>query len=161
NEDKSTGTVKRRGALEARSTLSVGLTHDLVTHQSGLALEGHVRAQQVLRIAQAFGRTVNHGWDMNGETSGAMQWNWSRGTAGRWDGKLSFSRAELQVAGLNQPLLLDDAGLTYVDGKRTVEIAEAQGFGANWSGQIAEATAAAILSAEAGPQWQFRLQADK
>jgi len=163
SDGKPPGVAKRRSSAETRTTIAVSLTHDFATGQGALALEGRVpHSEQVLRIAQAFGRVLNHGWDMTGEADAALEWSWSARQRGRWNGKLNFSHARLEVAGLNQPLLLEDAALSYKDGLRTAEISKAQGFGANWSGQIAERQDAALTPASiALPQWQFRLQADR
>jgi hypothetical protein len=151
----------RRKAADARSAVSVGLTHDFTRGEGALTLDGHAaKAEQILHIARAFGRPLNRGWELTGDANAALQWNWSAGKRGRWNGKLGFSLAQLQVAGLNQPLLLDEAELDYKDGRRIAEIAKAQGFGANWSGEIAQwQSATAATDAEA--KWQFQLHADK
>jgi uncharacterized protein involved in outer membrane biogenesis len=156
----STAAVKRKAA-DTRSGVSVGLTHDFVAGEGALTLDGHAaKTEQILHIARAFGRPLNRGWELTGEANAALQWNWSAGKRGRWNGKLGFSRAQLQVAGLNQPLLLDEAELDYKDGRRIAEIAKAQGFGASWSGEIAQRqSATAATDAEA--KWQFQLHADK
>jgi hypothetical protein len=154
---------KRKGAADVRSEVDFGLLHDFASGEGGLSIEGHAaHVPQVLRIAQAFGRALNHGWEMTGEANASLQWNWSPGKRGRWNGKLSCSRSRLQVAGLNQPLLLEEATLAYTQGQRTVEIAKAQGFGANWGGEITEAGSASLATAsDADARWQFRLHADK
>jgi len=161
--DHSLAVAKRRSVPEVRNVLSVGLNHDLASGEGGLTIDGRAaRAEQVLRMAHAFGRAMNHGWDLKGEANAALQWTWSSGAGGRWNGRLNLSRAQLQVAGLNQPVMLDDAALNYKDGRRTAEIAKAQGFGANWSGQIGEAadTATTPGTDSGKAQWQFHLQAD-
>ena len=161
-EDKGSAAAKRKNPADARSVLNIGLTHDFAAGDGGLAIDGRTaRSEQVLRMAQAFGRTANHGWEATGEASAAMQWNWSLGRPARWNGKLAAGHAKLQVAGLNQPLLLEDAVLTYKEGRRTAEITRAQGFGANWRGQIAEAAPDSLTSSELDARWQFALQADK
>lgn len=158
-EDR-TAAGKRKSAADTRSAFTVGLTHDFATEEGGLTIEGRIpRAEQVLRMSQAFGRTINHGWEIGGEAGAALQWNWSAGQHAHWNGKLNFSRAQLEIAGLNQPLLLEDAALLYKNGRRTTEIAKAEGFGANWTGEIAEAVP--LPGTEATAQWQFRLRADR
>jgi AsmA-like protein len=160
-EDKGSTASKRKNILEARSMLTISLTHDFSLGEGELAIDGRApQGEQVLRMAQAFGRTVNHGWEAAGEASASLQWNWSPGGPARWNGRLAFGRAQLQVAGLNQPVLLEDAALLYKDGRRTADIAKAQAFGATWRGQITEAPADTPTS-EPGARWQFALQADK
>lgn len=162
-EEKGGAGGKRRGGADIRSTADLGLTYDFASANGGLTVEGRTsRIQQVLRIAQAFGRTLNHGWEAMGEANASLQWDWSPGRGGRWNGRVGFSRAQLQIAGLNQSLQVDDAAMVYDQGRRTVEIAKAQGFGANWRGEIAEGETAALISTgDAEPKWQFRLRADK
>jgi hypothetical protein len=153
---------KRKGA-EARSALSVGLTHDFATGEGALSLDGHAgKSDQILTVARAFGCPLNRGWELTGESNAALQWNWSPGKRGRWNGKLGFSHAQLQVAGLNQPLLLDEAELDYKDGRRIAEITKAQGFGASWNGEIAQAQPLYLAAgSDAETKWQFQLHADK
>jgi hypothetical protein len=153
---------KRKGA-DARSALIVALTHDFATGGGALTLDGHAaKTEQVLMAARAFGRPLNRGWELTGEANAALQWNWSAGKRGRWNGKLGFSHAQLQVAGLNQPLLLDEAELDYKDGRPIVEITKAQGFGASWSGEIAQAQSVyRAADNDVEPKWQFQLHADK
>ena len=155
--EKSSGVAKRR-VTDARSAINVGFTHDFATGEGALTFDGRAaKTEQIFRIAQAFGKPLNRGWDLTGETSAALQWNWALGKQGRWNGRLGFSHAQLQVAGLNQPLLLDDAELDYKDGRRIAEIGKVQAFGANWNGEIAQA----VTAPAAEPKWQFQLHADK
>jgi len=153
--------AKRKNAPDLRSAFTVGLTYDFASGEGGLTIEGRVpHGEQVLRMTTALGRVLNHGWEMSGEASASLQWNWAAGQRGRWNGKLGFSGAQLEIAGLNQPLLLEDVTLLFRNGQRTSEIARAQGFGANWSGEIVEVVARP-QGTEASQQWQFRLRADR
>jgi hypothetical protein len=157
--EKSSGLTKRKVA-DARSAVNVGFTHDFAAGDGALTFDGRAaKTEQVLRIAQTFGKPLNRGWELAGETSAALQWNWSAGKRGRWNGKLGFSHALLQVAGLNQPVLLDDAELDYKDGRRTAEMGRVQAFGANWNGEIAQAQLTAATETE--PKWQFQRHGEK
>ena len=163
--EKSVPPAKRK-APDVRSAVGVGFTHDFSTGDGRLTVDGHAaKAEQILRMAQAIGRPLNRGWDLTGEANAALQWNWSAGRRGRWNGKLGFSHARLQVVGLNQPLLLDDAELDYQDGRRIAEITKVQGFGANWNGEISQLQSGGSVAPAAGPdaepKWQFQLHADK
>jgi hypothetical protein len=68
-----------------------------------------------------------------------------------------MNKARLQVAGLNQPLELNKARLDWNDGLRSASIADLEGFGATWSGQVAEAAAA---DADGSAKWNFQLHAN-
>jgi hypothetical protein len=63
---------------------------------------------------------------------------------------------------LNQPLQLHSARLEWRNGKRFVQIAQAQGFGATWSGSIAEdgITQPEIAQPDDQPLWNAHLHAD-
>jgi len=67
------------------------------------------------------------------------------------------SKGKLQVAGLNQPLQLNKARLEWKDGLRIAGIADLEGFGATWSGQVAEA---ALADGDSNAKWNFRLHAN-
>jgi len=55
------------------------------------------------------GHTLNHGWELSGGVATAMDLNWEQGFLARqWNGTVELKKAELQAAGLNQPLKLDD-----------------------------------------------------
>jgi hypothetical protein len=155
----------KRKASDIRNAVNVGLTHDFSTGDGAITIDGHAaKVEQILHMAQVFGRPLNRGWDLTGETNAALEWNWSAGRHGRWNGRLGFSHAQVQVVGLNQPLLLDDAKLDYKDGRRIAEINKVQGFGANWNGEIAQlqpGTVVATTGSDAEPKWQFQLHADK
>src|SRR5260370_5871035 len=73
-----------------------------------------------------------------------------------WSGQVELNRAAFQVAGLNQPLLLNKARLDWHDGPRSASVTDAEGFGATWSGQLAQAG----LDADGGAKWNFQLHAD-
>jgi hypothetical protein len=91
--------------------------------------------------------------------SGDLDWKWEKGIFrnGRWNGSLNFAKAELQAAGLNQPIELEDARLEWKDGQRSANIVKAEGFGATWSGTAGETR---VSVEEEPPHWQFRLHAD-
>jgi hypothetical protein len=129
--------------------------------KSGLLhVEGHLdQADYFFKTAEAFGKTLNHGWELNGGVGSALDWSWEQGIFrnGRWNGSINFSKAELQAAGLNQPIELEDARLEWKDGRRLATIVKAAGFGATWSGTVGEDRLA--IDGEL-PNWQFRLHAD-
>jgi len=151
--------ARKHALAEIRNGGEIGFVHDFDTHAGGVSIGGRVdRLEDVLKMAAAFGRQLNHGWELNGAANAALRWEWKDAhLRGRWNGKIGVTKARLQVAGLNQPLQLDDAQLEWHDGKRAAEIAKAEGFGAGWSGEIAEADAAA---ADTDAKWKFHLHAD-
>ena len=132
---------------------------DFIAGKGSLRVTGKLDdASDFFKTAAAFGRTLNRGWEISGGTSGSITREWDHGVAnGRWSGSLTFTRAQLQAAGLNLPLKLEDARIEWKNGHRTATIAHASVFGATWSGSINDAPP---LDDSAGNHWKFQLHAD-
>jgi len=132
---------------------------DFIAGKGSLRINGKLEdANDFFKVAAAFGRTINRGWEITGGTAGSVTREWDHGVAnGRWSGSLTFTRAQLQAAGLNLPLKLEDARLEWKNGHRNATIARASAFGATWSGSVNNAPA---LDDSAGNNWKFQLHAD-
>ena len=153
----------RRSSNESRGSVNVDFAHDFELHAGHISINGHVeRMEDVLRAAEAFGRSLNHGWEVTGPASAALRWEWNGATARRWNGRVDVSNAELQAAGLNQPLEMNKTSLSWKDGVRTASIADVDGFGANWSGSISQDVGGGLDGMDSGavPKWKFQLHAD-
>jgi hypothetical protein len=155
----ATPDARKRAPAEIRNLVEIGFSHDFDSHSGGVSIGGHAeQLQDVLKMAAAFGRTLNHGWELTGGANAALRWEWKDAPLhGHWNGKVGVTKGQLQVAGLNQPLQLDDAQLEWHVGKRAAEISKATGFGATWAGEIAEAD---VPSADTEAKWKFHLHAD-
>jgi uncharacterized protein involved in outer membrane biogenesis len=152
------GSAKKRASSEARGVVNVGLTHDFGVRAGHITVDGHLdRVEDGLRVAQVFGRTLNHGWELTGAATASLHWDWNGATPRRWNGRVDVSNAELQAVGLNQPLTLTKTSLTWKDGLRTAAIADVDGFGANWSGSISEDPATDF---DGSAKWRFQVHAD-
>src|SRR5271168_714954 len=151
--------AKKRASAEIRNAIDIGFVHDFGACAGAVSIAGRTeRLEDALEMAAAVGRPLNHGWELTGAANAALRWEWKDAPLrGRWNGKIAVTKAQLQVAGLNQPLQLDDAQLEWHDGKRTAVFAKAQGFGATWSGEIAQADP---LAADSDAHWTFHLHAD-
>jgi hypothetical protein len=150
--------AKKRAVSEARGVVSVGFTHDFAQRAGRISVDGHLdRVEDAIRIAQAFGRTLNHGWELRGGANASLHWDWNGVSPRHWNGHIDVSNAELQAVGLNQPLNLTKTSLTWKDGLRTATIADVDGFGANWSGSISEDPVADL---DGSTKWRFLLHAD-
>jgi hypothetical protein len=119
------------------------------------------QVENFFKVASAFGKTVNRGWELSGGVNSSLACDWSDGTFHnpQWDGWVNFSKAKVQAAGLNQPIELEDARLEWKAGQRSATITKANAFGAAWSGTASEGEARPSEEGEA-PRWQFRLHAD-
>ena len=151
------GATKRRAAaatVEARGIASVGLLHDFERHAGALTLEGHAdRVEDVLKIAAAFGRPLNHGWELTGPASAAIRWEWNTSPPRpRWNGRVEMPRGELQAAGLNLPLQLSKTRIDWKEGARTADVGEIKAFGALWSGALSQP---AFTDANSPAKWNF------
>jgi len=110
------------------------------------------------KLASSFGRTLNRGWEYTGSASGPVSWTWNRLTREMHrSGSIDLTKGQLQVAGLNQPLVLADVRLNWSDGRRRATIGDLEAFEALWTGTIEET---APEGAGGEKRWQFRLHAD-
>ncbi len=116
-------------------------------------------AGNLLKATAGLGRTLNHGWELTGGAAGKLDLEWDHGMAnGRWSGTLALDKAQLQAAGLNLPLKLEDVRATWNAGRRSATIFRADAFGAAWSGSIDELP---VPDAAIAPHWAFQLHADR
>lgn len=112
----------------------------------------------VFTAASAFGKTLNHGWELSGGASGAFQREWSANSqSSRWSGALTLTSAQLQAAGLNLPLKLEDVRVSWNAAGRGLTIQRTEAFGASWSGAVNE-----LRASDGSPAsiWNFQLHAD-
>jgi AsmA family len=152
------GAGKKRPVSEARGVVNVGFTHDFAQRAGHITIDGHLdRAEDGIRVAQAFGRMLNHGWELTGSATASLHWDWNGLAPRHWNGHVDVSNAELQAVGLNQPLSLTKTSMAWKDGLRTATIADVDGFGANWSGSISEDP---VTDFDGSAKWRFQLHAD-
>ncbi|HET6933030.1 MAG TPA: AsmA family protein [Candidatus Acidoferrum sp.] len=139
--------------------LEFRLRDDFIAGKGSLRVTGKLDdAGDFFKAAAAFGQILNRGWEITGGTAGNVTREWDHGFGnGRWSGALTFSKAQLQAAGLNLPLRLDDARFEWKNGHRTATLARVGAFGASWSGSINDAPA---LGESAEESWKFQLHAD-
>ena len=70
--------AKRPAASEGRGTLNVGFANDFEDRAGRLTIDGRVeRVEDVLQVAEAFGRPLNHGWDFAGAAGATLRWEWN------------------------------------------------------------------------------------
>jgi uncharacterized protein involved in outer membrane biogenesis len=149
---------KRRIALAMDNAADLTFTQDLKTHAGSISVEGSIsKVEDFLKLAAAAGRQINHGWELTGSATATTQWAWNEPFQGHWNGLVSLNRAALTVAGLNQPLNLEEASLGWSDGRHTARLLKVEGFGGNWVGGIEESTR---TDEETAPSWKFDLNVD-
>jgi uncharacterized protein involved in outer membrane biogenesis len=150
--------TKLRGSAESSGEASLTLVHDFASHAGSIGVQGHVdNAEKFLKIAAAFGHTLNHGWDLTGPARVDMRRQWNSASSSTWSGAAEVTDAQLAAAGLNQPVQLQKVRLEWKNGNRVAQIGQVEGFGATWSGNITE-----IKSPDPEQQgvWNVQLHAD-
>jgi hypothetical protein len=157
--NSSATAARRRGASENRGAVSLGFSHDFEKHQGGVSIDGRIeKVEDIFKLAEGFGRPLNHGWELTGPASASLRWAWSGVPLhGRWNGRIDVTNGELQAAGLNQPMQMNKARLEWKDGLRSADVGEIDGFGARWSGAIRQTDA---TDADGNTVWNFQLHAD-
>jgi hypothetical protein len=153
--------AKRRPGAESRGSIDIALRHDFAKHAGNFSIEGHIdKTEDVLRVLSQVGYPLNRGWQLAGAASAALRWEWANpASRGRWNGRVDVTKADLQVAGLNQPVRMNVARLDWKDGIRTVQIGDAEGFGASWSGSLRHDPEPAEAQGT-NTKWNFQLHAD-
>jgi hypothetical protein len=147
---------RRRLALAMENAADLTFTHDLNAHTGSISIEGNIlNAEDYLKLSSAFGYPLNHGWDLRGAVT---KWEWKKPRGATWNGRIAFNKANLTVAGLNQPLKISEGELDWADGRRIARIVKVDGFGGTWTGNIEESLQA---DAENEPQWNFHLSVDR
>jgi AsmA family/AsmA-like C-terminal region len=150
---------RRRLATLMQNEADFGLVHDLATRSGSITLDGHVlRVEDALKVAAAFGRPLNHGWELTGDVLAVAHWDWQTGVPPRWNGKILLYKSKLALAGLNQPLDIQSSTLNWKDGLRSVDVSKVNGFGGAWTGSITEMVRS---DAPDSPNWNFNLTADR
>jgi len=150
---------RRRLAMSMENAADLTFVHDLNTHAGSISIEGNiVKAEDFLKLAAAFGHKLNHGWELTGQATTVTKWEWKQPFSGRWNGRIGFNKANLTVAGLNQPLKISESELDWIDGRRVARVVKVEGFGGTWTGNIEESSHA---DAENEPQWNFHLSVDQ
>jgi hypothetical protein len=150
---------RRRVALAMENAADLTFAHDLSSQAGSITVEGNVlKVEDFLKLSAALGHPLQHGWELTGQATASSKWEWERPFAGRWNGKISFSKGNLTVAGLNLPLKIAESELDWIEGRRAARIVKLEGFGGTWTGNIEEVPQ---TEGEDGPQWIFHLSVDQ
>jgi hypothetical protein len=160
NNKSEKQSIKGRATPEPRNEAEVSIAQDFASREGVLQVNAQLAdASDVLRLTKAFGHTLNYGWELTGAATATMTRQWNPGIAeGRWSGTIKLNRAELQTAGLNEPIRVDDGILGWEQGRRNVAIGKAEAFGSNWSGTIEDSSSTAVADES---RWRFQLHADR
>jgi len=155
--DEKNNAKTRAPAPVSEDFLGAALNHDSVFHQGKLRLNAHFAdASRIFLMASAFGHVLNRGWEYSGGLAGSAAWAWGNNPKEpHRAGLLELSKARLQVAGLNEPLKIEQTRVEWKEHQRGATIGKIEAFGANWSGSISQADASDQR------QWRFQLHADR
>jgi hypothetical protein len=159
NEKVEKGATKPRATAAPENTVETSLIQDSAGHAGALHLNLHLAdCTPLFKTTAAFGHPLNKGWEYTGAASGFLAWTWgSSWKEAHRSGSIELTRSQLQVAGLNEPMKIEEARMEWKDGLRKATLGKTEAFGAAWSGSISEA-AEGITSEE--NHWGFELHAD-
>ena len=148
---------KGRAPSVSTNMLAIGLRYDFDAREGNVSLSGQSEETEgVLKAAAALGKQLNRGWEWKGQTTANLHRDWGNPATQGWNGQITFAKGDLQIAGLNRPVNVDNAALRWEHGKKTVALESVDAFGGTWSGEISE-------NPEVGntqPRWRFKLHAD-
>ena len=152
--------ARSRSTALPEDTLEFNVAHDSLQRQGSLRLNLRLAdATRFFKLAAAFGRQLNAGWEYTGGANGYLAWNWGSSLAqAHRSGSVELAKSQLEIAGMNQPLQIDESRLDWKDGRRSATIGKAEAFGASWSGTISEVGEVAV---GAENNWRFQLHADR
>jgi hypothetical protein len=150
------------GGSVVGATANLSLVHDFDAKAGGIRIEGQAaRIQDIFGLANAFGRPLQNGWELRGQATADLHWDWSPGSVPAWNGRADVVQATLQVAGLNQPVQLENLRAEWRNAVREFTLGKVVAFGAIWSGSVEQPR---ILPSDFGETeiapWTFQLQAD-
>lgn len=159
----------KRAPVNAKESISTGgnitasLQEDLAQRAGFVRMEGQLpQCEALLAIAAAIGHDLRHGWDVTGKVGGDLRFEWNGLETPVWRGHADLTRAVLQVAGLNQPIQLENLRAEWKGGKRKFTLAKVGAFGASWTGTVEQSgTNPSETGDEQLPDWTFQLQADQ
>jgi hypothetical protein len=150
---------RRRVALAMENAADLTFAHDLNAHSGSISIEGNFfKVEDFLKLSAALGHQLNHGWELTGQATAVTKWEWKKPFDSRWNGRIGFNKANLTVAGLNQPLKISESALDWIDGRRVARVVRVEGFGGMWTGNIEETSQP---DPGTGPQWNFHLGVDQ
>jgi hypothetical protein len=160
---KQLATVAPAAGKDPAISAVLSFLYDLDARSGGIRIEGQAaQVQNIFTLANAFGRKLQNGWELKGKATADLHWNWSSEKLPEWTGRADISQATLQVAGLNQPMLLEDLHAEWRNAERKFTLGKIGAFGANWTGFVAQPRVAPGDFAETEiPAWTFQLQADR
>jgi hypothetical protein len=151
--------AKPRTNAAPENAIEAALTQDSSLRCGTLRVNLHLTdTAPVFKLTSALGYPLNKGWEYQGAASGPLAWNWGSGLRdARRTGSIQLTKARLQVAGLNEPLAVEDTRLEWKDGVRSATIGKVDAFGAEWTGTISETGEGTGTDEN---NWHFQLHAD-
>jgi AsmA-like protein len=153
---------KESGSASAAANVELSLLHDLDSRTGGIRLASRAaRIEDVVAIASAFGRQLQSGWELKGKVNADLRWEWSPDAPPAWNGRAEVTQGKLQVAGLNQPVELENFRAEWHNARRKFTLGQVNAFGASWTGTVEQLGSVATDFGETELlAWSFQLHAD-
>ncbi|HYL84375.1 MAG TPA: AsmA family protein [Candidatus Angelobacter sp.] len=147
-----------RVAVTMNDAADIIVSQDLKSSEGSISVEGNTgHVQDFLKLFSGLGYRINHGWDLSGQATPLVKWEWKEPFHGQWNGSVILKGGSLNVAGLNQPLRISESAINWSKGKRSVRVTRVEGFGGAWAGTVEEKAAP---EAQGGSGWKFHLSVD-
>jgi hypothetical protein len=153
---------RESGATSSVASIDLALLHDLDARTGGIRITSRsARIEDVVSVVNAFGRRLQNGWELKGKVSADLHWDWSPDAAPTWNGRADVTQGKLQVAGLNQPVELENFRAEWRSARRRFTLGQVAAFGTTWTGTVEQSGSASSEFAETEiPAWTFQLHAD-
>jgi len=150
------------GASATATSASLSFRYDLEAKAGGIRIEGQTAdMQDIFTLAKAFGGKIQNGFELKGKAAADLHWNWNSEKSPEWSGRADLSQATLQVAGLNQPVQVEELRAEWRNTGRKFTLGKITAFGASWTGFVAQPRISPSDFGETEiPPWSFQLQAD-
>ena len=153
---------KESVAASAAANVEISLLHDLNVRTGGIRLFSRsARIEDVVAVANVFGRQLQNGWELKGKVNADLRWEWSPEAPPAWNGRADVTQGKLQVAGLNEPVELENFRAEWHVARRKFTVGQVSAFGAIWTGTVEQSGSVATELGETElPAWTFQLHAD-
>ena len=153
---------KESGTTGTVLSVDFSLLHDLDSRNGGIRITSRAaRIEDVINVANAFGRQLQNGWELKGKVGADLRWEWSPEAPPAWNGRADVTQGKLQVAGLNQPVELENFRAEWSIEGRKFTLSQVGAFGASWTGIVKQLGNGPPEFGETNfPVWNFQLHAD-
>jgi hypothetical protein len=97
--------AKDSSSANAEAVVELSFLHDFDARNGGIRIASRaMRIEEVVALANAFGRPLQSGWELKGRVNGDLHWDWNADAAPSWNGRVDITHGKLQAAGWYEPV---------------------------------------------------------